>query len=492
MKKRNPRTPKLWEAIGILAIILAMLIVFNVVIYIDTPIALFAAVVLAGAFAVYLGHSFNSVEKMMITGLNGSTMVILFNFLIGLIIASWIASGIIPYIIYLGLGWLKPALVPVLALVMCAAMSLIIGSSWTTAGTMGLAFVGIGVSLGIPIGVMAGAVISGAMFGDKQSPLSETTTLAAGVSKVRVFDHVASMRFTSVPAIIVSVVIFIVLGIYYSSTGTVDQSEVEVIRTALSETFHFNVLLLLMPVLLIVLLVKKINPIACLIMAICAGILIAVFYQRIGIEDLAIILADGMDAGSDVEFVNEICAKGGINAMWWMISIIIMGFSMSKILLETETFSVLVKALSKTIASTTSVVVSSLCTAIILTVCTANAYISSMITASAFGEFFDRIGLDRRVLSRTIEDGSTVILIAPWDSTVVFFCSLFGCTFADWRLFYVMGWLSPLFTILCAITGFGIFYTNKKKGWGKDKYSPKKNEPIPVEVTEAYYKELDQ
>lgn len=491
MKKRGPRIPELWEAIAVIAVILAMLIVFNVVIYIDTPIALFAAVVLAGAYAVYLGYSFNDVEKMMIKGLNGSTMVILFNFLIGLIIASWIASGIIPYIIYLGLGWLSPVLIPVLALVMCAAMSLIIGSSWTTAGTMGLAFVGIGVSLGIPVGVIAGAVISGAMFGDKQSPLSETTTLTAGVTKVRVFDHVASMRFTSVPSILVSVVIFIILGIYYGGNGAVDASEVETIRTALSETFHFNILLLLAPILLIVLLVKKINAIACLFMAVCTGILVAVFYQGFGLEELAVVLADGMDAGSDVEFVNEICAKGGINAMWWMISIIIMGFSMSEILLSTETFSVMVKAMSKLISSTTSVVVSALLTAILLTVCTANAYLSSMITASAFGEFFDRIGLDRKVLSRTIEDGSTVILIAPWDSTVVFFCTLFGCTFADWRFFYVMGWLSPIFTIICAITGYGIFYTNKRKGWGRDRYSPKKDEPIPMEITKQYYREQE-
>lgn len=489
MENSKVRLPKLWEAIVIFVIILAVLIVFNTVIYIDTPIALFVALVIAAGYAVYLGYNFNQIERMIVDGLKGSTTVILFNFLIGLIIASWIASGIIPYIIYLGLGWLKPVLVPALALVMCAVMSVIIGSSWTTAGTMGLAFVSIGVSMGIPIGVMAGAVISGAMFGDKQSPLSETTTLAAGVSKVKVFDHVASMRYTSVPAIAVAFVVFVIAGIYYGKTGAVDESNIIVIREALNDTFNFNMLLILAPVFLIAVLVKKVNAIACLIMAVCVGILVAVFYQGFGLEDLAVCLADGMQADSDVEFVNEICAKGGINAMWWMISIILMGFGMSEILLQTETFSVMVKAMSNVISSTKSIVISTLFTAILLTVSTANAYISSLVTASAYGEFYDRIGLDRKVLSRTIEDGSTVILIAPWDSTVVFFCTLFGCTFADWRMFYIVGWLSPLFTIICALTGYGIFYTNRKKGWGKGKHVPNKEKPIPTEVTEQYYAE---
>lgn len=266
-----------------------------------------------------------------------------------------------------------------------------------------------------------------------------------------------------------------------------DESNIILIREALNDTFNFNVLLILAPVILIVLLMKKINAIACLIIAVCIGILVALLYQGIGLEDLAVFLADGMTIDSDVEFVNEVCAKGGINAMWWMISIILMGFGMSEILLQTETFSVIVKAMSRVVNSTKSIVVATLFTAILLTVSTANAYISSLVTASAYREFYDKIGIDRKVLSRTIEDGSTVILIAPWDSTVVFFCTLFGCTFADWRLFYVVGWLSPILTIVCALTGYGIFYTNKKKGWGKDKYNPKTDETIPMDVTEKYY-----
>jgi len=247
----------------------------------------------------------------------------------------------------------------------------------------------------------------------------------------------------------------------------------------------------LVPIFLIVLLVKKVNPIACLIMAVCIGILVAIFYQGFGLEDMALCLADGMQADSKVDFVNEVCSKGGINAMWWMISIILMGFGMSEILLQTDTFKVMVNAMSNVIKSTKSIVISTLFTAILLTVSTANAYISSMVTASAFGEFYDRIGLDRKVLSRTIEDGSTVILIAPWDSTVVFFCTIFGVTFAEWRLFYVLGYLSPIFTIICALTGFGIFYTNKKRGWGKNKYNPKTDPPITLETTETFYKEKE-
>ena len=490
MEKGNKvRAPKPWEAMVVFLLILVVITVCNVFLAVEVQISLLIAVILAALFALYLGYGLEDIEKMIVKGLEGCCHVSLFNMFITLIIASWTACGIIPYIIYLGLGWITPALLPVIACLLCSVMSLITGSSWTTAGTFGIAFVSIGLSMNIPVGLVAGAVVSGSLFGDKQSPLSETTVLAAGVSKTDLFRHVASMRYTSVPSLVIALLAYTVMGFHYAGSGNLDLSEVENIRAALTGIFHFTPLLLLVPVALIVLLMKKVNSTACLFFAIISGTLICIFYQGVDISQMGLILMDGLKMDSGISFIDELCSRGGLNTAWWIISLIMLGYAMGQILIATKVFDVVVGVIVRHAKSVRGTVVATLVTGLILNAGTATPYVPPLLTGTMFRNRYDELGIDRSVLSRTIEDATTIPLLVPWESNAMYFCTLLGCTFGELYPNFILGYLCPILTVFCAVTGYGMLYTNGKKGWGKNKYRPGIDAPIPTEVTLRYYQE---
>lgn len=485
------RTPSFYEALLTFLTAVGSISLSIIFLGIDVQVALCFALFIAVIFAIYLGYSVNDIEKMIIKGVENSSMMLVFNLFIGMVVASWIAAGIIPYIIYLGLAWFTPALVPFLACALCSLMSIMIGSSWTTGGTVGLAFVTIATAMGYPLPLICGAVISGAMFGDKQSPLSETTVFAASVSEVRLMDHVSSMRYTSVTSLAVSLIFYAFFGIRYVTSGAVDISEIEIIRVLLAKTFNLNPLLLLIPILLIVMLVKKINALFCLGFAVVAGFLTGIFLQDISITEMASVLMSGLKVKTGSEIVDMICAKGGLNTMWHIVSVTILGFAMSEVLSETRVYGTLVGSFAEKLHSPKSIISSNLLTGMALSFGTAASYVPALITAGCYKDIYNNAGIDRRVLSRTLEDATTITSpMAPWLPSGMFFAAIFGCNVSAYLPYYLLGFFNPIMALICAFTGFGIFYTNNKKGWGKDKYVPEKDGAIPLDVTEEYYKTL--
>ncbi len=491
IKQKIARLPNFAEALIIFFAVILGVSLSIIVIGIDTQVALFYSLILSIMFAIYLGYSFNDVEKMMIKGLENSSQMLLFNVFIGMIVSSWIAAGVIPYIIYIGLSWFTPSLVAFWACLLCSIMSMLIGSSWTTGGTVGLAFVVIATTMGIPLPLIVGAVITGSMFGDKQSPLSETTVFAAGTSKVKLMDHVSSMRYTSVPSLVVSLIIYAVLGFRFASTGYTDLSLIENIRSILAESFNFNPLILLLPIGLIILIVKKINALFCLAAAIVAGVIVAMLFQDMSVYGISSTLMTGMSVKSGSDIVDAICAKGGLNSMWFTISIILLGFCMSEILASTRVYETIVNRFSHKLTSAKSIIISSLLVGIILSIGTAAPYVPAMITGACYFEIYNKYGIDRRVLSRTLEDGTTIPqAMVPWCASAMYFSTLFDCSVGAFLPYYLIGYLNPLMAVLCAVTGYGVMYTNHRKGWGKNKYSIEKDGVIPLSVTEKYYESI--
>lgn len=488
---KKGRIPRFNEALLLFIVAVGSISLSIILLGIDVQVALCFALFVAVIFAIYLGYSVNAIEKMIIKGVESSSMMLVFNLLIGMVVASWIAAGIIPYIIYLGLAWFTPALVPFLACALCSLMSMMIGSSWTTGGTVGLAFVTIATAMGYPLPLICGAVITGAMFGDKQSPLSETTVFAASVSEVRLMDHVSSMRYTSVTSLAISLIIYAFLGFRYVTTGEVDLTEIEIIRALLAETFKLNPLLLLMPILLIWMLIKRINALFCLGAAIVAGFVTGIFFQGLSIYDMASVLMSGLHVKTGSEIVDMICSKGGLNSMWYIVSVTILGFAMSEVLTETHVYETLVNSFADKLRSPKSIITSSLLTGMLLSFGTAASYVPALITAGCYKDIYNKAGIDRRVLSRTLEDGTTITNpMAPWLPSGMFFATLFGCEVWAYLPYYLLGFFNPLMAIICAFTGYGVFYTNHKKGWGKNKYQPEKDGTIALAVTEEYYKTL--
>ena len=486
-KDRTPRIPTKAEAIIIMLIIMLTIVGSVVFLEIDVQIVIVYALFIAVLAALYLGHSLAHIEDAIYNGVRESALVVIFNILIGLVIASWVCAGVIPYLIYLGISFLHPALIPFIACAACSLMSIMIGSSWTTAGTIGLAFAAIARTVGIPDALILGAVMTGAFFGDKQSPLSETTVFAAGVSKVRLMDHCSSMRYSTLPSLGISLLLFGVLGIRYY-TGTMDISVLESVRGALQETFHFTPLLLILPALLIFMLSKKVNSLFCLSFAVVSGMVVALFWQKMDLMALSSALLNGMSATTGSEIVDSICAKGGINSMWYTICITLVAFSMSEVLKAAKVYEVVVSCFSGKLRSPRTVIIASLAVGLILVVGVAAPYVPALIMAACFNDLYDANGIDRRVLSRSVEDTTTIMQVfVPWSATCVFCNALFDCTTATLASCYFIGYLNPIISIILAITGYGVFYTNGKRGWGKNKYDPAKDGPITPEQTAQYY-----
>lgn len=198
---------------------------------------------------------------------------------------------------------------------------------------------------------------------------------------------------------------------------------------------------------------------------------------------------DGLKVESGINFIDELCSRGGLNTAWWIISLIMFGYAMSQILIETKVFDVVVGVIVSHAKSVRGTVLATLATGLILNAGTATPYVPPLLTGTMFRDRYDKLGVDRCVLSRTIEDATTIPLLVPWESNAMFFCSLLGCTFGELYPNFIMGYLCPILSVFCAVTGFGILYTNGRKGWGKDKYHPDIDTPISAEGTLHYYQE---
>lgn len=482
------RDPTFRASLFIFLLVVSVVCISIICWSVDAQIALFGALVVVSLFALYMGYSLDSIEKMIMRGVERSSLMLMFNVMIGLLVAAWIAAGIIPYIIYLGLAIFSPRMIPFWACALCLLMSMLTGSSWTTAGTIGLAFVVIGSTMGYPIPLVASAVMTGAMLGDKNSPLSETTVFAAFVSDVKLMDHVSSMKYTTIPSFLISLVIYWVLGIVFVHSGQADVSEITHIRHLLYNTFNLNPVLLVMPLLLIAMLVKKVNSLLCLGSATVIGAMLCVVMQDMTIPEMAVTMMSGMQIKTGSEIVDLICSKGGLNSMWYTISITILGFAMSEVLSITHVYDVLISHFADKLTTVKSIIVSSLAVGVVLSFGTGCPYLPALITGDCYKKLYNKLGIDRRVLSRVLEDGTTITQpMIPWGASGVFFSTLFGCTVMEYLPYYLLGYINPLVAVFCAVTGYGVFYTNGKRGWGKNRYDIKRDGPIPISVTEAYY-----
>ena len=278
----NTREPSLVEAL-IPIVFLIILLSLNVTVFGDAAldgsnqVVLLLSGAVAGIVALRTGVSWRTLEKGILRNINSAMSSILILLLIGALAGSWMISGVVPAMIYYGLELLNPTILLFAACIVCALVSLATGSSWTTIATVGLALIGIGKALGVGEGIIAGAIISGAYFGDKMSPLSDTTNLAPAMAGTDLFTHIRYMTITTVPSLVITLVIFLVYGLTVSSEGQI--KDVEPILAALSNSFDINLWLFIVPIVVIVMIVKRIPAIPALLAGSLLGILFALIFQ---------------------------------------------------------------------------------------------------------------------------------------------------------------------------------------------------------------------
>lgn len=385
-----------------------------------------------------------------------SMQAIIILMIIGVLIGAWILSGTVPTMIYYGLKILSPGIFLVATCIICAIVSLATGSSWTTAGTVGIALIGVGVGLGIPTPMIAGAIISGAYFGDKMSPLSDTTNLAPAMAGSTLFDHIKHMFYTTTPSLIISLILFAILGMKYAGQE-LDVSKLNIIFDGLKASGVINPILLLPPVIVIVLVVKKMPAIPGLIIGVASGVILAVLVQGANYGDIVNILNTGYVSETGVEIVDELLTRGGLQGMMYTVSLIVCAMTFGGIMEKAGFLNVLAEKLLKLAVNTGSLVLITIISCIVVNVLAGDQYLSIVIPGRMYKDEYAKRGLAPKNLSRALEDSGTLTSpFIPWNTCGAFMSTTLGVSCFLYAPFCFLNYINPIISIVYGYTGFSM------------------------------------
>lgn len=393
---------------------------------------------------------------------------ILILFLVGALAGSWLVSGIIPAMVYYGLQVLSPAVFLPASVVIAAIISIATGSSWTTSATVGIALIGIGSALGIPSGMIAGAVISGAYFGDKMSPLSDTTNLAPAMAGTDLFTHIKYMAYTTVPTIVITLVVFTILNASIDTSGSADVSNLLV---SIDNTFNITPLLFIVPVVVIAMILMKTKPLIALGTGVILAAIFGFIFQGDVLESLSdskfetiitAILSDIQIETSDAK-LTELFAAGGMNGMLWTIFLIVCAMVFGGIMDAIGALAKITKSLLSIASSIFGLFASTVVSCLGLNIVASDQYLALVIPGKMFKKAYENKGLAPENLSRTLEDSGTVTsVLIPWNTCGAYQSSVLGVGVGEYFLYAIFNWLSPFTTLLFAALNLKIRLLKKK------------------------------
>ncbi len=325
---------------GALFVILFLMIAMSVQVFIfksnwSTQITLILVTSVAVIVAMRSGFTWDEVQDGILYGCQIAMLPMLILMMVGVLIASWISAGTIPTLIYYGLQIISPSVFLFTVCLVCAIASVSTGSSWTTGATFGVAFMGIGLGLGIPAPMTAGAVISGAIFGDKMSPLSDSTNLAAGVAEADLFDHIRSMMYSTGPALALSLVLYLIIGFRYSGSA-IDQNNINMILDGLRSNYFINPVAFIPPILVVILAVKRVGGLAVMVIASVVGAAFGMIFQGIAPWAMFDLLNYGFVSDTGIAEVDALLSRGGLQSMMWTVSLGFIALSLGGLLEKTK------------------------------------------------------------------------------------------------------------------------------------------------------------
>lgn len=440
--------------------VVAFLGVGSAVLGLDPHVPLLWSIVFVGAFGRYLGYSWPELSDGISNGLLMGIQALLILFTIYALIATWVDAGTIPAMMYYGLELLTPTVFLPVAAVLAAIVAFSIGSSWTTVGTLGVAFVGIGAGLGVSGPLTVGAVISGAYAGDKQSPLSDTTNLAAGVTNTPLYDHIRRMRTGTAIAFGLSVLGFAAFGL--RAGGDIPAGRVVEIQTALAGTYDLSVLVFLPLVVTFGLALYGYPALPTLVAGVFAGVFTTILVQGTGFVAAWEVFMSGTAPETGTELVNELLATGGLTGSAWTITVVVAALSLGGLLEHIGVLAVLANRLSQGVGSSGSLIAGTGLSAILINALTAQQYMSIVLPGLTLRNLYEEFGLDSEELSRAVEAAGTPTgALLPWHAGGVFMASATGVPTLEYAPFYLFGFLSPLVLFAMALTGRGIPTTSR-------------------------------
>ena len=469
MKKNKVITPTFLESIFPILFLIVFLSI-NVFIFQDSSldgsnqIVLIVSASVASAIALNLGFKWSELQKGIVNSISSAIPSILILFLVGSLAGSWMLSGIVPAMIYYGIQLLNPKIFLIASCLICIIVSVATGSSWTTSATIGIALIGIGKALGISEGLIAGSILSGAYFGDKMSPLSDTTNLSPAVAGSDLFSHIRYLSYTAFPSIFICLILFLFLGI--TNYSNINQTNSVLISNAISEKFYLSPILFLVPLFVIFLIYKKIKALPSLFCGTLLGVIFALIFQPDLVREVSGIndsnfkslfvgimksLYGKIYIPTSNEIVNELLTSGGmfgmLSTIWLIFSAMIFGGVM-----EVSGFlKKIVDTILTSVKSTGSLVSSTVGTCVFFNLTASDQYLSIVVPGRMFSETYKKNGLDPVNLSRTLEDGGTVTsVLVPWNTCGAYHATVLNVSTLTYLPYCFFSIISPLMTILFA------------------------------------------
>lgn len=425
---------------------------------ISAHIPLLLGGIFAGCLSIFkLGFTWKELEDGILETINTTMQSILILLVVGILIGTWIIGGIVPSMIYWGLNLLSPSIFLVATTLICSIVSISTGSSWTTVGTIGIALLGIGSALGIPNSIIAGAIISGAYFGDKMSPLSDTTNLAPAMAGTNLFDHIKHMLYTTIPALLISLLIYTILGMKYAGSQ-IDTGQITEIQNTLLNSFNtLSPFLFLVPVGVIAMVILKVPAIPALMIGALAGGLVAMIFQGNSFADVIVTAKVGYTSNSGMVFVDELLSRGGLESMLDTVALMMCALVTGGILEKSGILQALADSILKIAKGTFGLIAATIFTAIGTNLAVADQYLAIVIPGSMYRDAFKKQGLAAKNLSRALEDSATITSpLIPWNTCGAYMSATMGISCFAFLPFAFFNLLCPIVSLFYGLTGISI------------------------------------
>lgn len=462
MDQTQPRAPSL--GLALVPVLLTLVVLGLQLFYFDdfTPhIPLAIGLAITGLVGLYLGHEWPSIEQGVFHVIHVSLPSVSVLITVGMIIGVWIASGTVPTLIYYGLEILSPQVFLAAAMILCSVVSVSLGTSWGTVGTVGLALMGIGAGFGIPVYWTAGAVVSGSFFGDKISPLSDTTNLAPAVTGTNLFDHIRNMMPTTIPAMLIALGIYTVVGYTTIDSQTTSFEKINAITTSLQDNFLISPWLLLPALLVIGLAIAKKPPIPSLFAGVVLGGLMAMLFQGAGLHDVFTYANSGYSIDTGIEAIDSLLNRGGIQSMMWTISLVLLALGFGGALEKTGCLETIINAIMTKVHNFAGIQTAAICTSISTNLVAGDPYLSIALPGRMYAPVYRGMGYSTLNLSRACEEGGTLMSpLIPWNAGGAFVISALALGIGEGHLENLLYiplsfacWTAPVIGILYAWTG---------------------------------------
>ncbi len=430
----------------------------------SNQIILMLSAAVAALVTIRLGMKWQEIQSGIVSSINSAMASILILLLIGSLAGTWLLSGIVPAMIYYGLQILNPTIFLFAACIVCAIISLATGSSWTTAATVGIALVGIGKALGMNEGMVAGAVLSGAYFGDKMSPLSDTTNLAPAMAGTDLFTHIRYMMYTTIPSISIALILFLILGFVYNGEGEV--TDTALITEAIASKFNVNGWLFLVPVAVIIMIVRKVPAIPAILAGALLGGVFALIFQPDMVREvsnwegttfemtfvgLMKSLYGSISIVTGNAIVDDLLTSGGMYGMLGTVWLILSAMVFGGVMESGGLLKRIAEAVISKVKSTGSLISATVGTTIFFNTTASDQYLAIVVPGRMYADIFKKKGLAPENLSRTLEDSGTVTsVLIPWNTCGAYHSKVLGVATGDYFMYAFFNYISPLMTIVFA------------------------------------------